>query len=83
MSTAMLRLGILELVGLGVTLALATPLALFGAAELLAGNPLGGPFVALAILLVVVEQWLMTPSDIPETVAGRVVDAVTRPPEEK
>lgn len=72
----MSRLGIVEAVSLAATLALAAPLALFGATRLASGHADGALFVVLAGVLVALSHVLTTPTDLPgrvlEWVAGRV-----------
>ena len=69
--------GILDLVGLAVTLAFAIPLGAFGVSLLFSGRPLGAVFVGLAALMIAVERYLTNPLD-PTDVADAVVDRVTR-----
>jgi hypothetical protein len=74
--------GILGLVGLAVTLAFAIPVGLLGLDMLTKGNTLlGGGFLAVAVLMVVLQEYLTTPGDIPGRVAGRLVGTVAKEPE--
>ena len=69
--------GIIGLVGLAVTLAFAIPVGLLGLDMLTKGNTLvGGGFLAFAVLMVVLQEYLTTPGDIPGRVAGRLVGTV-------
>ena len=78
--------GIIETIGLAATLVLAIPIALFGAEHLVRGEFLAGVlYVGIAAGLVVVEQYLTTPTDVPglvvEKTVGKVVE--TDEPDEK
>lgn len=74
---------ILGLVGLAVTLAFAVPIALFGLSLLGRGQTLWGGFaLAVAVLMVVMQEYITTPGDIPGKVAERVVGTVVKEPEE-
>lgn len=76
--------GILGLVGLGATLALAVPIGLFGLDYLLRGRTLmGAAALGIAVLMVVVEEHLTTAGDVPGKVAGEAVDAVVKEPDEE
>jgi hypothetical protein len=66
--------GTLQLLG---TLVLAAPLALLGVQFLVSGRHLmGGLFVALAVAMVGLEEYLTTPQDVPAKVAERAVGGV-------
>ena len=70
----MVRLGMLDLVALAATLAFAIPIGLFGLQLLLEGRVLLGiTGVAVAVGLVVVEQYIWTPSDVPQDALSAVV----------
>ena len=74
--------GLLGLVGLAVTLAFAIPVGLLGLDMLTKGDTLiGGGFLAFAVLMVVLQEYLTTPGDIPGRVAGRLVGSVAKEPE--
>ena len=74
--------GILGTVGLAVTLAFAIPVGLLGLDMLTRGDTLlGGGFLAVAVLMVVLQESLTTPGDIPGRVAGRLVGTVAKEPE--
>ena len=69
--------GILETIGLAATLVLAIPIALFGAEHLLRGELVAGAaYVGIAVGLVLVEQYLTTPTDVPGMVAEETVAAI-------
>lgn len=71
--------GILETVGLAATLILAIPIALFGAEHLVRGElAAGGLYVGIAVGLVLVEQYLTTPTDVPGKLAEKTVGAVAK-----
>ncbi|MFC7021228.1 MULTISPECIES: DUF7533 family protein [Haloarcula] len=71
--------GILETVGLVTVLVFAIPVALFGAEHLVRGELLQGVvFIAIAGLMVAVEQYLTTPTDVPGLVAEKTVGAVVK-----
>jgi len=74
---------ILSTVGLAATVALAVPLVIFGIEQLLADERLVGSIVlAVAAAMVLVEEYLTTPTDIPELVAAKTVGAVVEEPDE-
>lgn len=76
--------GIIGLVGLAITLAFAVPIALFGLTLLADGEVLfGAAAVGVAVLMVVLEEYLTTPGDVPGKAAEKVVGAVVKEPEEK
>ena len=71
--------GILETVGLLTVLVFAIPVALFGAEHLVRGELFQGVvFIAIAGLMVAVEQYLTTPTDVPGLVAEKTVGAVVK-----
>jgi hypothetical protein len=74
-------MGILRMVGLAATLALAVPAASFGLAELSAGRPIGAVFLGLAAALLVAEWVLTTPGDLPGAAVERVAGAVVGDPD--
>jgi hypothetical protein len=74
--------GILGLVGLAVTLAFAIPVGLLGLDMLSKGDTLvGGAFLGFAVLMVLLQEYITTPGDIPGRVAGRLVGSVAKEPE--
>jgi hypothetical protein len=75
--------GILQWVGLGATLFVAAHLGLFGAERVLAGEHLlGGAFLALAVAALALEEYVTKPTDLPGSVAGKLVGAVVEEPED-
>jgi len=71
--------GILETIGLAATLVLAIPIALFGAEHLVRGELVAGvAYVGIAVGLVLVEQYLTTPTDVPGKVAEETVGKVVK-----
>lgn len=71
--------GIIDTITLAVTVAFALPVGLFGMQFLLSGRTvLGGVFVLLAVLMVVVKEYLTTPGDLPALAAKRVAGAITK-----
>jgi hypothetical protein len=76
--------GIIGTIQLAITLAFAIPVGLLGLDKLLAGETLiGGVFLAIAVLMVVLEEYLTTPTDIPGKVAQKTVGTIAKEPEEK
>ncbi|WP_433625796.1 DUF7533 family protein [Halomicrococcus sp. NG-SE-24] len=77
-------LGILDTVSLAATLVFALPVALLGVERLLAGQTLvGGGFLAVGVLMVVLQEWLTTPTDVPAEAAQRVVGRVAESDDEE
>jgi len=75
--------GIIGTLGLLGTLVFAIPVAMLGVDFLASGqSTLGLAFVAVAVLMVAVEEYITTPTDIPGAIAARTVDRVIEPPEE-
>lgn len=71
--------GILGTIQLAGTLLFAIPIGLFGLEKLLAGELVfGGSFLAIAVLMVVVQQYATTPADVPVGLAERVTGAVVK-----
>ncbi|MFB6081818.1 MAG: hypothetical protein ABEJ67_03255 [Halanaeroarchaeum sp.] len=78
-----MRLGILDLLALGATLLFALPIGAFGVQLLLRGEALlGAVGVGVAVGLVVAEQFLWTPGDLPSDAAAVAGRLLGRPPEE-
>jgi hypothetical protein len=73
--------GILGLAGLAVTLAFAIPVGLLGLDMLTRGNWVGGAFLALAVGMVLLQEYVTSPGDLPGAVAGKVVGSVVKDPE--
>ncbi|MFB6151104.1 MAG: hypothetical protein ABEJ40_04795 [Haloarculaceae archaeon] len=75
---------ILGLVGLGTTLVFALPAALYGVELLVRGDTYPGiGLVVVAVLMVAVEEYVTTPGDLPAAVAGRVLGAVAKTPDDE
>ncbi|WP_276270536.1 DUF7533 family protein [Haloarcula litorea] len=75
--------GILDTVGLAAVLLLAGPIALFGLEHLVRGDLFGAAlYLGVAAGLVVVEQYLTTPTDVPGLVAEKTVGAVVKTDDE-
>jgi hypothetical protein len=70
-------------IGLAATVALAAPIALFGVNRLLDGETVvGAAAVGVAVLMLLVEEYLTTPMDLPGKVAGATLGRVAKEPEE-
>lgn len=79
-----MKLGILDTVSLAATLVLALPIALLGIDRIVAGQTLlGGAFVAIAVLMVLLREKLTTPSDLPSSAAQKVVGKVAKTDDEE
>jgi hypothetical protein len=75
--------GILDLVGLAATLVFAIPVGLLGAQMLAGGQAVWGTaLLGVAVLMVVVEEYVITLGDIPSLLAEETVERVAEPPEE-
>jgi hypothetical protein len=70
------RLGILETIGLAGTLVFAIPAALLGVEFVVSGSRpfVGWVLIVVAVLMVVVPRYVVSPSDVPERIAGEAVD---------
>ena len=78
--------GVLETIGLALTLVFALPVALLGLQFLVLDNRplLGAGFLVIALLMIAVEQYVTTPTDLPGMVLGETVGkVVTMPGEEE
>jgi hypothetical protein len=76
--------GILGLVGLAATLVLALPVALLGLEFLVGGDTvMGAGLLAVAGLMIAVEELLTTPGDIPSLVAKHTVGRVAKTDDEE
>lgn len=74
-------IGTLQLVG---TVVLAAPLAILGVQFLLTDRLLmGGLFVGLAVAMLLLEEYLTTPQDLPAIVAERAAGRVAGDDEER
>lgn len=71
--------GILETIGLLTVVVFAIPVALFGIEHLVRGEIVQGvAFLAIAVLMVAIEQYVVTPTDVPAAVAEKTVGAVVK-----
>lgn len=69
--------GILDFLGLAVTVAFAAPLVYAGASMLLEGRTLlGGTLVGIGVAMVLVEEYVVTPGDLPGEIAQRATGKV-------
>ncbi|WP_276258731.1 DUF7533 family protein [Haloglomus litoreum] len=74
---------ILGTVGLALTLAFAIPVAYLGVEFLLDGKTNQALlFLGIAVLMVVIEEYLTTPMDVPGMVAGKVLGRAVKDPDE-
>jgi len=76
--------GIVGTVQLAATLVFAIPVAMFGLDFLLQGRTLmGAAAVGVAVLMVVMEEYLTTPGDVPGKAAEKVVGTVAKTDDEE
>jgi len=75
-------MGILSQFSFIVTLAFCAPLITLGAQYALAGKPLALLFLGLAVLVLGIERYVLTPDDVAITAVERVVGTVARDPDE-
>jgi hypothetical protein len=74
--------GIIGLVQLAATLVLAVPVALLGLQFLTRGEALAGvAFLAIAAGMVAIEEYVLTPRDLPAAAVERVVGRVAKEPD--
>ncbi|WP_224270230.1 DUF7533 family protein [Haloprofundus salinisoli] len=77
-----MALGILDTIGLAVTLVFAIPVAIYGLEQLANGEALFGVgLLAVAAAMVLVPRYVTTPDDIPGKAAERVVGSAVKTPE--
>lgn len=75
--------GILDTIGLLTVVVFAVPVALFGAEHLVRGEVVPGvAFLAIAVAMVAIEQYVVTPTDLPGMVAEKTVGAVVKTDDE-
>lgn len=75
--------GIIGTVQLAVTLAFAIPVAMLGVDKLVSGDgTVGAAFLGLALLMVAIEEYVTTPTDVPGKAATKAVGAVVKDPED-
>ncbi|MBX0322890.1 hypothetical protein EGH21_07580 [Halomicroarcula sp. F13] len=71
--------GILDTLGLMAIVVLAIPVGLFGVEHLVRGEMVAGVvYLGIAVGMVVIEQYLTTPTDVPGMVAEKTVGAVVK-----
>jgi hypothetical protein len=76
--------GIMGTISLAATLVFALPVGLLGLQFLLDGRVmLGGGFVAVAVLMVALQEYLTTPTDVPTSVGERAIGKVAKSPDEE
>ena len=64
--------GLIDLIGLAVTLAFAFPVGMFGLNMALDGRPIGYGLFALAVLMVVLPHYLWSPPSLGDLAGGIV-----------
>ncbi|WP_135533841.1 MULTISPECIES: hypothetical protein [Halostella] len=75
--------GIIDTLQLGATLLFAIPIAYVGADFLFSGRTLfGAGFLAIAVLMVLAEEYLTTPGDLTGKAAEKAVGAVAKDEDE-
>jgi hypothetical protein len=71
--------GIISTLQLAVTLAFALPVGLLGVQYLVSGRtPIGVALVVVALLMVVIEEYVTTPTDVPAEAAEKAAGAVVK-----
>lgn len=76
--------GIFDLVGLAAALVFALPIALFGLQRLGSGEPLMGlALLCIAVGMVLVEEYVTTPRDVPKEVASAAVERAVDSPDDE
>ncbi|MFB6129322.1 MAG: hypothetical protein ABEJ28_00695 [Salinigranum sp.] len=79
-----MNLGIADTVALAATLVFAVPIGILGGQFLLDGRAfLGGVLVVVAVLMVVLQHFVTTPSDLPGALAGRAIGTVLKVPDDE
>ncbi|WP_396610766.1 hypothetical protein ACH9L7_11085 [Haloferax sp. S1W] len=79
-----MRLGILEMLGLGASLIFAIPVGVFGVQLLTDGQTVfGGGMLLLAVLMVALPQYLTMPQDLPTIAAEKLVGGATKDPDDE
>jgi hypothetical protein len=72
-------MGIIETIQRAATLVFVVPVVLLGLEFLLDGQLVGGgAFLAIAALMIAVEEYVTRPSDLPTMALERVTDAVVK-----
>ena len=76
--------GIIGTVQLVATLVFAIPVGLLGVMRLVAGETLfGGALLVAAVGMVLVEEYLTTPQDVPAMAAEKAVGTVVEDPDDE
>ena len=76
--------GIIGTIQLAATLVFALPIALLGIEKLLAGDTtVGAAFVGVAVLMIVLEEYLTSPTDVPKSVAQKTIGKVAKTPDDE
>ncbi|MEF8781924.1 MAG: hypothetical protein V5A39_01115 [Haloarculaceae archaeon] len=76
--------GIVGTLQLAASVVVAVPVAAFGLFSIAEGDPLlGVGFLALSVLVVVVEEAVTSPTDVPSMVLERVAGRVVETPDEE
>ena len=76
--------GIIGTLQLAATLVFALPVGLLGVQFLLDGRTLfGAGFVVVAVLMVALEEYLTTPTDVPAAAAEKAVGKVVETPDDE
>lgn len=76
--------GLVATLQLAASVVVAVPVAAFGLFQFAEGSPrLGGLFLALAVGVVVFEEVVTSPWDLPAVVAERVGDRLLKPPDDE
>ena len=76
--------GIIGTIQLAATLVFALPIALLGIEKLFAGDTtIGAAFVGIAVLMIVLEEYLTSPADIPSSVAQKTLGKVAKTPDDE
>lgn len=76
--------GIIGTIQLAATLVFALPIGLLGVEKLLAGETaVGAAFVGVAVLMIVLEEYLTSPTDVPSSVAQKTLGKVAKTPDDE
>jgi len=70
--------GLFDTIGMLVALVFAIPIGIFGVDQLVRGELSGVVFIAMAVALVAIERYLITPTDIPSIIAEKTVGKVAK-----
>jgi hypothetical protein len=77
-------LGILDTIGLMGTVILAAPVALLGLDMFVSGNRLvGGAFLAIAALMIGLQEYVTKPTDVAADTAQDVASSVVESPDDE